>query len=122
MAYPGSVRNARNIFIVLVLAAAVAFLPAAGVGAAFLGWLLGVAFLFALAWFVSRLYLEYRVTLYGLGDRDRGLLYGAVGVSVLTLIATRLLWETPIGIAAWFALLGAAIYAAVFVYRTSREY
>ena len=76
----------------------------------------------ALAFFISRLYREYRVTLYGLGDRNRGLLYGAVGVTVLTLTGTRLLWQTAIGTLAWFALLGAAIYAAVFVYRESREY
>ena len=115
-------RNVRNVVIVLALAAAVAFLPAAGVGAAFLGWLLGIGFLGALGWFVSRLYREYRLTLYGLGDRNRGLLYGAVGVTVLTLTATRLLWATAIGTLAWFALLGAAIYAAVYVYRASREY
>ena len=115
-------RNARNVLIILVLAAAVAFLAAAGVGASFLGWLLGIAFLGALAFFISRLYREYRVTLYGLGDRNRGLLYGAVGVTVLTLTGTRLLWQTAIGTLAWFALLGAAIYAAVYVYRESREY
>ena len=115
-------RNVRNVLIILALAAAVAFLPAAGVGASFLGWLLGVAFLAALAWFISRLYREYRLTLYGLGDRNRGLLYGAVGVTVLTLTGTRLLWETAIGTVAWFALLGAAIWAAVYVYRASREY
>jgi len=116
------VRNVRNVVIVLALAAAVAFLPAAGVGAAFLGWLLGIGFLGALAWFASRLYREYRLTLYGLGDRNRGLLYGAIGVTALTLTASSLLWETPIGVLAWFALLGAAISAAVVVYRAAREY
>ena len=115
-------RNVRNVVIVLALAAAVAFLPAAGVGAAFLGWLLGIGFLGALAWFASRLYREYRLTLYGLGDRNRGLLYGAIGVTALTLTASSLLWETPIGVLAWFALLGAAIFAAVVVYRAAREY
>jgi len=116
------VRNVRNVVIVLALAAAVAFLPAAGVGAAFLGWLLGIGFLGALAWFASRLYREYRLTLYGLGDRNRGLLYGAIGVTALTLTASSLLWQTPIGVLAWFALLGAAIFAAVVVYRAAREY
>jgi hypothetical protein len=116
------VRNARNVLIILVLAAAVAFLPGAGVGASFLGWLLGIGFLGALAWFIARLYREYRLTLYSLGDRNRGLLYGAVGVTVLTLTATKLMWQTAIGTLAWFALLAAAIYAAVYVYRASREY
>ena len=115
-------RNARNVLIILVLAAAVAFLPGAGVGASFLGWLLGIGFLGALAWFIARLYREYRLTLYSLGDRNRGLLYGAVGVTVLTLTATKLMWQTAIGTLAWFALLAAAIYAAVYVYRTSHKY
>jgi len=118
----GDVRQVRNVAIILALAAAVAFLPAAGVGASFLGWLLGIAFLAALAWFVARLYREYRLTIYGLGDRNRGLLYVAVGVTLLTLTATRLLWESAVGTAAWFVLLGAAIWAAVYVYRASREY
>ena len=118
----GDVRQARNVVIILALAAAVAFLPAAGVGASFLGWLLGIAFLAALAWFVARLYREYRLTIYGLGDRNRGLLYVAVGVTVLTLTATRLLWESAVGTAAWFVLLGAAVWAAVYVYRAWREY
>jgi len=118
----GDVRQVRNVAIILALAAAVAFLPAAGVGASFLGWLLGIAFLAALAWFIARLYREYRLTIYGLGDRNRGLLYVAVGVTVLTLTATRLLWESAVGTAAWFVLLGAAIWAAVYVYRASREY
>ena len=115
-------RNARNVIIILALAAAVAFLPGAGVGASFFSWLLGIAFLGGLAFFISRLYREYRVTLHGLGDRNRGLLYGAVGVTVLTLTATRMLWTTAIGTLAWFALLGAAVYAAVYVYRESRDY
>ena len=118
----GDVRQVRNVAIILALAAAVAFLPAAGVGASFLGWLLGIAFLAALAWFVARLYREYRLTIYGLGDRNRGLLYVAVGVTVLTLTATRLLWESAVGTAAWFVLLGAAVWAAVYVYRAWREY
>ena len=115
-------RNARNVLIIVALAAGVAFLPGAGVGASFLGWLLSLAFLGALAFFLYRLYREYRVTLYGLGDRNRGLLYGAVGVTVLTITATRLMWQSAVGTVAWFALLGAAIYAAVYVYRASREY
>lgn len=115
-------RHVRNAVIVLALAAAVAFLPAAGVGASFLGWLLGVVFLGSLGWFLSRLYREYRATLYGLGDRNRGLLYGAVGVIALTLTATPQLWNSGIGSVAWFALLAAAGVALFLVYRDARAY
>lgn len=115
-------RHVRNAVIVLALAAAVAFLPAAGVGASFLGWLLGVVFLGSLGWFLSRLYREYRATLYGLGDRNRGLLYGAFGLIALTLTATPQLWDSGIGSVAWFALLAVAGLTLFVVYRAARAY
>jgi hypothetical protein len=116
------VKSARNVAIVLVVAAVIAFAPGGWVGAAFLSWLLGIAFLGALAWFASRLYREYRLTLYSLGDRNRAILYCAAAVSVLTFTATSRLWQTSAGVVVWFALLLGCGYAVYWVYRTAREY
>jgi len=116
------VKHARNVIIVLALAAAVAFLPAGGLGAAFVSWALGVLFLGALGWFAARLYRESRVTLLSLGDRNRSILYLAAGVAVLTLTATHRLWASGAGVAVWLALLAAASYAAFAVYRATRGY
>jgi hypothetical protein len=115
-------KHVRNAIIVLAIAALVAFSPEAGVGASFLAWLLGIAFLAAMAWFVTRLYREHRISLYSLGDRRRGILYVAAGVSVLTFTATNRLWDSSGGTLVWFALLAGCGYAVYSVYRSAREY
>jgi len=116
------VRTARNIAIVAALAALVAFLPGAGVAASMFVWVVAIFFWSALAWFVARLYREYRDDIYGLGDRMRAVLYASVGMIVVTVAATSRLWETPAGVFAWFALVGAAIYGVVAAWRQHRAY
>ena len=116
------VKNVRNALIVVAIAAIVALSPEAGLGVAFLSWLLGVGFLAAMAWFVSRLYREHQMTLYALGDRWRAILYVAAGVAVLTFTATSRLWDSGPGTLVWFALLAGCGFAFYSVYRASREY
>ena len=115
-------RTALYVGIILALAAAVAFVPGGGSTANLLVWLIGVLFWGALAWFLGRLYREYRTDIYGLGDRMRAVLYVSIGVAVLTVTATRRLWETPAGLFAWFLLVGAASYGVFMVWRQWREY
>ena len=115
-------RTALYVAIILGLAAAIAFLPGAGLAAGLFIWLVGILFWGALAWFLGRLYREYRSDVYGLGDRMRAVLYVSVGVAVLTVTGTRNLWETPAGLFAWFALVGAASYGVFMVWRHWREY
>jgi hypothetical protein len=116
------VRTALYVGIVLALAAAVAFVPGGGGTANLFVWLIGVVFWGALAWFLARLYREYRMDIYGLGDRMRAVLYVSIGVAVLTVTATRRLWDTPAGLFAWFLLVGAASYGVFMVWRHWREY
>ena len=115
-------RTAVNVAIVLALAAAVAFLPGAGVAAGMFIWLVALIFWGALAWFVARLYREYRDEIYGLGDRMRAVLYVSVGVIVLVVSATQRMWETPAGLLAWFALVAAATYGVFAAWRQHRSY
>src|SRR5207248_2759400 len=105
--------------VVLALAAAVLLLPGVGLAAGLLVWLVGVIFLCALAWFVGVLYREHKAAIFSLGDRWRAVLYGSVGVAVLTVTATPRLWETPGGTFAWFALIAAASYGVYATYRYS---
>ena len=113
---------ARNVLIVLGIAAAVAFLPGGWPVAAFLGTLLSIVFLAGLVWFAGRLYMEHRLDLFTLGDRNRALLYGSVAVVALTLTASSRLFETGIGTLAWFLLIGGAVFATYVVWRASRSY
>ena len=115
-------KTARNVAIILAIAAAVALIPEGGSAAGLALWLLGIAFWGIFAWFGARMYREYRMSLLMLGDRMRALLYGSIGVAVLTVSATRRLWETPGGTIAWFALIVAASYGVFAVWQYSRRY
>lgn len=115
-------KTARNVAIVLAIAAGVALIPAGGVAAGTTLWFLGICFWAVLAWFAARMYREHRMALFSLDDRMRTLLYVSIGVAVLTVTATRRLWETPAGIVGWFALIAAASYGVFAVWQHSRRY
>ncbi len=112
----------RNVVIVLALAAAVDFVPQGGRVADTISAILAVAFGAGIALFAGRMYLEHRVTVYSLGDRDRALLYGAVAVGVVTVAAQPRMWHTGLGEFFWFVLIGGAIATLIGVYRRWRAY
>jgi hypothetical protein len=113
---------ARNVAIVLVLAAAVAFVPGGGTTAALIGAILATLILVSFVLLAARFYRERRLDLEGLGDRWRALFYGAIAVAVLDMAARPRLSETDGGTIIWIALLGAAAYAVYLVWRHYREY
>jgi hypothetical protein len=112
----------RNVLIVLVLAAAVAFLPGAGLAGDLLAAILSAIFFVGLVWFAGRLYLEHRYTLDTLGERWRLVLYGSLGLAVLTITATSKLWDTGPGTLLWIGLIALASYGLYATYRSSRQY
>jgi multisubunit Na+/H+ antiporter MnhB subunit len=116
------VTAARNVAIILVLAAAVAFVPGGGTTAALVGAVLSTLILVSFVVLAGRFYRDHRLDLDGLGDRWRALLYAAIGVAVLALAAGSRLRETSGGTIAWVALLGCAAYAVYLVWRRYREY
>ena len=76
-------KTARNVAIVVAIAAAVYFLPGGGRAASTFEAVLLVAFGVGIAYLGVRMYRENRVAVHGLGDRHRALLYGALaGVRV----------------------------------------
>jgi hypothetical protein len=116
------VSNARNVAIILVAAAAVAFLPGGGTTAGLIGGILSTLIMVSLVFFAYRFYREHRVELYGLGDRWRGLLYGAIAAVVLALAARPRLADSSGGTLVVIAVLGGAVYAFYAVWRHYREY
>jgi hypothetical protein len=115
-------QTVRNVAIILALAALVALVPGGGNATEAILQAFVIAMLAFIAWFAVRLYREHRSDLYSLGDRNRAILYGSVGLATLTVTATDRLWNTGPGLIAWFALIGAAGYGAYYVFRASREY
>ena len=112
----------RNIAIVALIAAAVEFLPGGGRVVNAFSAALWVVFAAGFAYFAYRLYRERHVDLYGLGDRHRGLLYGALAVGFVTLAGRVRMWETSFGEFLWFVLVLLVVYTLVTVYRYSRTY
>ena len=117
-----SMATLRNVGIVLLLAAAVAFLPGGGTTAALIGGILSTLIMVSLVFFAYRFYREHRLELDGLGDRWRGLLYGAIGAVVLALAALPRLQNTSGGTLVVIVVLGGAAYAFYAVWRHYREY
>ena len=117
-----SLATARNIAIILAIAALVAVIPGGGTGAAVALQAVYLVFLATLGWFAVLMYRQHRMSLYALGERRRALLYVAVAVAVVVLTGTTRMWETSAGQVAWLVLLGAAVYAAAAVFWTARKY
>jgi hypothetical protein len=115
-------KTARNVAIVVAIAAAVYFLPGGGRAARTFESALWVAFGVGLAYLGIRLYREHRISLHSLGDRHRGMLYGGAALAVFAFAARRRMWETGLGELIWFVLVGLVVYALIEVYRYSRTY
>ena len=119
---PANTDALRNVAIVLAIAAAVYFIPGGGDTASFVAALLFIALSAMFVWIVARMYRENRVAIFSLGDQNRALLYGAVGLAVLAMAARPRLFDTGAGTFVWFAMIGAASFAVYRVWRSYREY
>jgi hypothetical protein len=115
-------KTTRNVAVVLLIAAAVYFLPSGGRVANTFEALLYVGFGVAIGYLGLRFYREHRVALHSLGDRDRGLLYGAIALGVLMWMSRVRMWQTGVGELLWFALVGGTVYALVGMVRRWRAY
>jgi len=115
-------KTARNVMIIVAIAAVVHFLPGGGHAASAFEAALWVAFGVAFGYLGLRFYREHRVTIHGLGDRHRALLYLGLAVGVFEWASRSRMWQTGLGEFAWFVLLGLAVYALMEVYRRWRSY
>jgi hypothetical protein len=113
---------ARNVLIIIALGAVVAFVPGGGHTAAFIQSVLIVGISATIVLLLGRFYRENRVTIFGLGDKYRAMLYGAVGTAVFAMAARPKLFETGVRTLVWFVLLAGASAAVYAVWRHYREY
>jgi hypothetical protein len=133
----GQLKTARNVAIILAIAAAVYFIPGGGRAAGTFEAALWVAFGIGIGYFGLRMYREHHIALFGLGDRHRGLLYGAVALGVFAWIVRKRMWYAlqvrggelvevhrwdGVGELAWFVLAGLVVYSLLIVYRHARSY
>jgi hypothetical protein len=115
-------KQTRNVAIVLAIAAAVYLIPGGGRAAGTFEAALVVAFALGIGYLGVRLYREHHYTLYGLGDRHRALLYGAIFLAVFEWVAQPRMWLTGFGELGWFVLAALVVWALLEVYRHWRAY
>jgi hypothetical protein len=115
-------RTARNVAIVVVIAAAVAFIPGGGRVASTFEAALWVAFGLGFGFLAVRFYREHRISIYSLGDAHRALLYAGVVVALFAWASRARMWQTGFGEFVWFLLVGFVVYAFLEAYRRWRAY
>lgn len=105
------VRNARNVLIIMLLAAAVAFLPGGGNATETVFTALAMGFLAGITWMLYVLSRQNQLTLATLTDARRAIFYAAWGMIALLIAGTEKLWDSGGGTLLWIVLLGASIAA-----------
>jgi hypothetical protein len=112
---------ARNFAIVALVALGFAVLPGGGGTLSVLLALLGIAFFVVIAVFGYRLFREHRFTLESLETSQRAVLYGSIGLAVLTFTASNRLLH-GFGIFIWLALVVISAYGVFWVFQRYRSY
>jgi hypothetical protein len=115
-------KNARNVAIVVAIAAAIYFVPGGGRAASTIGAALWAGFGLGVGLVGLYLYRERRVWAYGLGERHRAILYGAIALGVFAWLARARMWASEVGHPAWYLLVAAVLYGLFLVYRQARAY
>jgi hypothetical protein len=115
-------RPAINVAIVLLIAAAVYLVPGGGQAASTFEGILMVGFGVGFGYLGVRLYRENRVSVHGLGDRYRAVLYGSLALVAFLAIGQKRMWQTGLGELAWFTLALLALYGVGIAYRRWRSY
>jgi hypothetical protein len=115
-------KHVRNVVIIMLIALAVVALPGggdtAGLVAAVFSLLIGAL----LAYFAGRFYRDHQTDLYGLGDRDRAILYTALGAIVVIVAGSGRLSVTTAGTLIEIAALALCAGGLFRVYRNWRRY
>jgi hypothetical protein len=114
-------RAARNVLIVALVALGFWALPGGKPTMNVILALLSIAFFAAIAFACYRLYREHRFTIDSLEPIQRAVLYGSIGLAILTFAASSRLLKGA-GIFVWLALLALAAYGVFWVFQRYRSY
>jgi hypothetical protein len=113
----------RNVAIVLLLAVIVWQVPGGDATSRTINNLLGIIFIAGLLFFGYRMYMERRDTIFGLPERQRGILYASIALAAVALIATGRMWDNGgLGALLWLAFISLAVWGLYSVWRAYREY
>ena len=116
-------RGLRNFAIIALIALAIVALPGGGPVLNVVMALLSIAFFAGIALFGYRMWHDQRFTLDALSDRQRFVLYAAIGVAILNFTATSRLFNAGgAGVLVWLMVLGLCSYGLMWVYTSYRRY
>jgi hypothetical protein len=117
------VRFAWKFGVVMLVALAFTVLPGGGGALDLALTLLTIVFFASLALLAYRLFREHRFELDSLESRQRLVLYGSIGVALVTFTATnRLFDQGGAGVLVWLALLALCSYGIFWVWTQYRSY
>lgn len=114
-------RALRNIAIIVVLALAIAALPSGGSVVEGILVALSLVFIAAIGLMIARFWRASSLTLDGLGDRQRWLLYGGLGAIALMIAGADEMLDSGPGTIAWLAILIAAGWVVFSTWREARS-
>jgi hypothetical protein len=115
-------KHARNVAILMLIALAVVALPGGGDTAGLVGAVFSLLIAGLLAYFAGRFYRDHQIDLYGLGDRDRAILYTSLGAIVVIIAASGRLSVGTAGTLIEIAALALCAGGLFSVYRNWRRY
>ncbi|HWI21087.1 MAG TPA: hypothetical protein VNT22_00575 [Baekduia sp.] len=115
-------KNARNIAIVLLIAAAVWGLPGGGNFADVFLAIISTIFVAGIVWVLGRAYRDHRDSIALLGTQHRALLYGSVAAIVVATAALESRRLDGALILVWFAVVGGAVFGLYRVWLHHRAY
>ena len=120
---PDRGKHLRNIAIVILLAVVVWQVPGGDTAGVTINNLLGVIFIGGLLFFGYRFYMEHRDSIFGLEERQRGILYASLALVAIALVATSRMWNAGgLGAVLWLAFISLAVWGLYSVWRAYREY
>jgi hypothetical protein len=120
---PDRNKHLRNIAILILLAVIVWQVPGGATASSTISNVLSVIFVGGILFLAFRLYMEHRAEVFGLEERQRGVLYAGLALVAITLVATSRMWNAGgVGAIVWMLMMGAGIYAVYGVWRAWREY
>jgi hypothetical protein len=112
----------RNILIVALVALVVAAVPGGGNAATAILTAITLAFLAVMAFAAYVFYRQNQLTFASLTERQRAMLFGALGVIALMIAGADELLNTGLGTLAWIVLMGASVFALWRVWVESHSY
>ncbi|HET8639609.1 MAG TPA: hypothetical protein VFL89_05095 [Solirubrobacterales bacterium] len=115
-------RALRNLAIVMLLAAMVAFIPGGGNAADVVYTALTMGFLAGISWMLFVLSRENQLTLATLSDGRRAIFYGAFGMIALLIAGVDKLFASGGGTLLWIVLLGASLAAIWRIWLEANTY